>query len=118
MRSAGKLSCHSARRGADSDTPLVHPSGSSMRGGVPPFVTRGMTEFGRSSHARKHKFKESAYFCLRQMPRPEVRIERKMLLRSIREDLDQFAAFQQRIKTEGEALRDAVPSRAGIELGG
>ena len=77
-----------------------------------------MTEFGRSSHAGKHKFKESAYFRRRQMPRREVRIERKMLLRPIREDLDQFAAFQQRIKTEGEALRDAVPSRAGIELGG
>jgi hypothetical protein len=46
-----------------------------MRGGVPPFVTRGVTEFGRSSHARKHKFKESAYFCRRQMPRREVRIE-------------------------------------------
>ena len=77
-----------------------------------------MTEFGRSSHAGKYKFKEGAHIRRRQMPRRKVRIERKTLLRPIREDLDQFAAFQQRIKTEGEALRDAVPSRAGIELGG
>src|ERR1700739_1187490 len=78
----------------------------------------GVTEFGRSSHADEHKFKEGAYFRRRQMPRREVRIELKTPLRPIRENLDQFAAFQQRIKTEGEALRDAVPSRAGIELGG
>ena len=89
-----------------------------MRGDVPPFVTRGVTEFGRLSHAGKHKVEKRAYFRRRQMPRREVRIQRKTLLRPIREDLDQFAVFQQRIKTEGEALRDSVPSRAGTELGG
>jgi len=52
------------------------------------------------------------------VPRGVIGIERKPLLGPICKDLNQFTAREQRIETEFEGLRDAMPGRAGGEFGG